>query len=364
MTPLPQRERGSVRPLVFTRTPRAGTISRASFRGRRGLRGRASSGGRRRLRRGNNRGSGRRRVRHQGAAMRSGPSIAATSCRRAASGNAAAVRRALRRASRSARAARTAATGVSAPRRSGTVRRPPRSPRFAEGRRRSGDGLFGNMRFEQRLPRDAARPRGARSSRSRRSPSRARRSASSRTLPCSVCAGASGSASRQARRIRSTPKPASISSSLSAAGERFGEQARHRARFAERPAGGDADAAHVAVDAEEQQLQPARPLGVPLKQRGEIVGELGQRRLHRLGGDDRAGEAPLDGEIGRREARRDRLARRARSARRAARSPRRRNGRRSARAAAGRDRRSGAARARAISATTPSSSPSAATGMS
>ena len=96
---------------------------------------------------------------------------------------------------------------------------------------------------------------------------------------------------------------------LGAAGEALGEQPRDRARLAERPAGGDADAAHVAVDAKEGELQPPRALGLAREQRGEIVGEPGERRHDRLARENRAGEAPLGAKIGRGEARRDRLAR-------------------------------------------------------
>ena len=95
---------------------------------------------------------------------------------------------------------------------------------------------------------------------------------------------------------------------LGAAGEALGEQARHRARLAERPAGTHDNAAHVAVDAKEGELQPARALHPAREQLGEIVGEPVKRRHRRLARDDRAGEAPFDAKVGRGETRRDRLA--------------------------------------------------------
>jgi hypothetical protein len=83
-------------------------------------------------------------------------------------------------------------------------------------------------------------------------------------------------------------------------------QADDRARFIERPGGADPDAAHVAVDAIENKLDPPRPLGLPLEQHDEVVGELAQSRLDRLDRLHWRGEAPLGAELGRGEARRDR----------------------------------------------------------
>ena len=86
----------------------------------------------------------------------------------------------------------------------------------------------------------------------------------------------------------------------------LGEEPHDRARFVERPGGADKDAAHMPVDAIEGKLDPPRALGLPLEQHDQIVGELAQARLDRLGRLDRRGEPPLGAEIGRREARRNR----------------------------------------------------------
>ena len=88
--------------------------------------------------------------------------------------------------------------------------------------------------------------------------------------------------------------------------EALAKQPLDRARLVERPARRDAQAPRVAVDAKQGQLQPPRALAVPLQHHHEIVGEPVQRRLDRLGVQDRAGETPFGEEFGGREARRDR----------------------------------------------------------
>ena len=86
------------------------------------------------------------------------------------------------------------------------------------------------------------------------------------------------------------------------------EQSRDRARLVERPAGADANAANVAIDAIENQLDQTRALGLALQQHDEIVGESGERRHNRVDMGDRAGETTLGGKIRRGETRRDRIA--------------------------------------------------------
>ncbi len=96
---------------------------------------------------------------------------------------------------------------------------------------------------------------------------------------------------------------------LPLAGEALGKEPRHRRPLDQRPSGANANAPHAAIDPEQRQLQPPRALAAPLEQRGEIVGELRQRRHRRFAGLDWAGEAPLDAELGRGKTRRDRIAR-------------------------------------------------------
>ena len=105
--------------------------------------------------------------------------------------------------------------------------------------------------------------------------------------------------------MRSTPKPASIASSCGLAS--FSANRRTmRARLVQRPRGADRDAAHVAVDPIERELDPPRALRLALEQHDEIVGELAQGRLDRLDRLHGRGEPPLGAEIRRGEARRDR----------------------------------------------------------
>src|ERR1700677_4522050 len=86
----------------------------------------------------------------------------------------------------------------------------------------------------------------------------------------------------------------------------LGDEPHDRARFIERPGGGDADAAHGAVDAVEAELDPSRALGLPLQEHDEIVGKLAQLKLDRLDRLYRRSELPLGAEIRRPEAWRNR----------------------------------------------------------
>ena len=157
-----------------------------------------------------------------------------------------------------------------------------------------------SRRVTRRGPRRALKP-------SRRS-AKARARSASRARSHSLCDGLQrlGEETGKAHQVDAE---AGVDLLFGAAGEALGEQARHGARLAERPAGPHDNAAHVAVDAIERELQPARALHLAREQLSEIVGEAAKRRHHRLAGDDRAGEAPLGAKVGRGETRRDRLAR-------------------------------------------------------
>ena len=96
---------------------------------------------------------------------------------------------------------------------------------------------------------------------------------------------------------------------LRAAGEPLGEQPCDRARFVQRPARADANAAHVAVDAKKAELQRARALHLALQHPTRSSASRASVAIAAASPADRAREAPLGDEFGRGEARRDRGAR-------------------------------------------------------
>ena len=167
--------------------------------------------------------------------MRSGPSIAATSC-----------------STRRQRKRSGGPSGISASVSIGSGRSNSRSGRLGASARRvdralpparaspltpgADERVFGNMRVDERL----AASRG--SAQSRAQPIEqigelATARSASRARSHSRCEGSSGSAARHERRIRSTPKPASISSSSAPPARRSTKRrAIARASLSGRPA--------------------------------------------------------------------------------------------------------------------------------
>ena len=130
---------------------------------------------------------------------------------------------------------------------------------------------------------------------------------------------------RKAREAHEIDAEAGVDRVFLRARQLLGEEPRDGARFVQRPGGADPDAAHVAVDPIEAELDRPCSLGLPLEQHDEIVGEPAQGRLDRLERLNGRGEPPLGAEIGRRRSAARSRSARGPSSRRAAPSGRRRS---------------------------------------
>ena len=190
--------------------------------------------------------------------MRSGPSMAATSCRTR------------RQRKRSGGPSGTSASASIGSGRAKSLQRPRRrralrddrlvslsaEARLAERRRGRRLGLFGQMRFDQRAPRHRARPEPG---------AQAVDEIGERAGPLGLVRplelGLRGRErlGRKTREAHEVDAEAGVDRVLLRARELFGEQADERARFVERPGGADPDAAHVAVDAIEGRARSASP---------------------------------------------------------------------------------------------------------
>ena len=147
----------------------------------------------------------------------------------------------------------------------------PSRPRLAERRRRGRLGLFGQMRFDERAPRHRARPEPRAQAIDEVGE---RAGALGLVRPLELDLRGRERLGRKAREAHEVDAEAGVDRVLMRAREPLGEEPRDRARFVQRPGGADPDAAHVAVDAIEAELDPPRALGLTLEQHHEIVGEL------------------------------------------------------------------------------------------
>ena len=152
-------------------------------------------------------------------------------------------------------------------------------PRPPKRRRRGRLGLVGQMRFDELAPRHRAGPEPGGEPVEKLGK---RASALRLVRALELALRRRERLGRKAGEAHEVDAIAGVDGLFVRARQPLGEEPHDRARFVERPGGADADAAHVAVDAIELELDPPRALGLALEQHHKIVGELAQRRLDRL----------------------------------------------------------------------------------